>query len=103
MDLSLSRLKNLFGGSTGRRVRLRLSREDIVVYGIFAIILIFTALIFGDGYLFYQTVVVPDSIEIFSPKVSFFSEEQVNEVIRLLDEREDKFKTLLEGVPSEGK
>ena len=77
-----------------------MSREDIVIYGIFAALFLFAALLLWDGYLFYRTTVRKDNQEIFLSPSSPFSENQVDEVIRLLDEREEKFRTLLGGAPS---
>ncbi len=74
----------------------RLERETILVWGVMLVFVGAVLLIIWSGYLFYSTVINFKRPEKVVKKIVVIDPEEIAEVIRLLDERQQKFEEILE-------
>ena len=73
-----------------------ISEQDVIFSVLLGVILIGLALFSADAYLFYATVMRRDAPPVASPQVRVpLSGENIDEVIRLIDERARKFQEIL--------
>lgn len=72
-----------------------LGREVILISGVSLLVMAFVAVVLWDIYLFYGTVAKAGSQGVVAvPKIEV-SPQEIDEVIRSLDERKEKFNSLL--------
>lgn len=97
MAISFSQIRvPTLGGISARLGKIRRRHLIGCAFGILAIMAAF--LILTDGYLFYTTVVslqAPQAVS--APKHSLLSSRDIDEVIRLLDARQQKLEEILSG------
>lgn len=76
--------------------RIRLTHIAVLVYGTIALA-IFAIAIFGwDAYLFIQSLSPPEPAEIQESKKISLTSEDIDEAIRIIDQRQQQFTTLLQ-------
>lgn len=76
---------------------LRFTRENLTVWGIVALACLFAFVLFWDGYLFYRTVVKGREGAPPLEKRTILTSTELDEVVRLLDERRARFNEILGG------
>lgn len=82
----------------GEPEKARLSREQIVIGVFTTLILLLLGLFLFDAYIYYQTHIVKLLPSLSSsPKVSTTSERDLDQIIKILDERKTKFNIVLSG------
>lgn len=81
---------------SGRSLRkLNFSRKDVIFYGVLAVFVLILSLTMWDGFVFYQTLFEErGEVQVVS-SFEKISSEDIDEVVRILDEREKKFKEIL--------
>ncbi len=95
MQLKLFQLTSIMNFLRGG-FKSRVSRDDIVVWGVMALVLLLALVILWDAVLFLATVirereVAESEIIVVSP----LRGEELDEAIRLLDKRQEEFDEIL--------
>ena len=72
-----------------------LSRDNLIVGGALIMIGLFAFLVSWDGYTFYITVFKERKVDIGQRIMKPLRSSEIDEVIKLLDERNEKFDALL--------
>jgi len=85
-----SKLANLKPALTSARLR----RSDIIFWGVMGLGVILAVLLVLDGYVFYQ-VFFGQRMETEIQRITDFPAEELNQLIKLLDERQEKLKEVL--------
>ncbi len=91
MRLSLPRLKELRSGAG----IFTLPRETLIFYGIVLLASLLGLLLAADGYLFYISQLKARMLPTHLPPAPTLSAAEIDEALRLLNEREQKMQTLL--------
>lgn len=91
MQFSLSAVKNIKFPVKG----LRISREDVLVWGILFSCLLLGVFLLWDGFLFYNTVMVGRESVASGRKAPALDAEEIDKVLGVLEEREKKFNEIL--------
>lgn len=77
------------------RPSLQFTREDLLVWGIIISIFSLFLIIGVDTLLFYQTLALEkEEAQVLPQKITPVSEKDLEEVIKLLDERQKRFDSL---------
>lgn len=71
------------------------SSETAILFGIYAVGIIFLLLFFFDVYLFYASVIRETQKAPLPPSPVFVSREDITKVVGILDKREQEFKKIL--------
>lgn len=96
MIFSFAQLKNIKFTKEIRIIRpVRLGRDDIMVLGIIILFLFLGAVLFADGYLFYQTVFKKEGASSVIKNSSVLTTADVEDAVKLFDERQKKFDEIL--------
>lgn len=93
MDSIFSPIKKLILLSRERQF-LRFSRENFLILGIFLLVFLILSLLFWDGYLFYRVTVKKTEMPSINKEWQQ-PEQSLNGVLKLLDERRQKFDEIL--------
>lgn len=96
MNFPFLKFNNWFAFRGAKKHTLRLSHEDILFWGSVFILVLFLALVLVDGYMFYQSVTLQRKVTYaleYKPKTIL--SQDLDEVIKLLDERQKKFEEIL--------
>lgn len=84
----------------GRNEKFSFSEENTIVWVTSLLIIIFLGTIAFDAQLFYQTVINQKTNTPLTTPASISPDKDLEEVIKILDERETKFKNILSGEPA---
>lgn len=91
------KLPQFLGNLIAKTKAFRFTRENLTVWGVAALGCLFALVLFWDGYLFYQIVVKGREAARPLEKRITLTGEEIDGVVRLLDEREQKFNEILGG------
>lgn len=78
-----------------RKGGLQFSREDFVFWGVVSVFSLTLSLVLLDGYIFFQTLFQEREEVMAVGTFEKISPEYIEEVMRILDEREKKFNEIL--------
>lgn len=78
--------------------KLKVIREDIILGGVIILLALFLTIILGDGYILYKSTQLKKGDISETAVTPLISLEDINEATKLLDEREQKFKELVNPV-----
>ena len=73
----------------------RVTNQDVLVWGIFFGGIFLLLLILWDGYIFNETLNREFAPQVMTPKTRQLSKEDLDEVIKIMDEREKEFQQIL--------
>lgn len=71
-----------------------LERDTVILWGIALLLLLFMALLFWDGYIFYAAA-VRERVAPTPIPTAMFSQKEIDDIIVILDDREKKLNELL--------
>ena len=74
---------------------IRIPRQEFLLWGTVAVFVLLLTLIAWDGYLFYSTVFKERARGAGVTSREVINAEEIDEVIKLLDEREERFEEIL--------
>lgn len=80
--------------------RIRFTQIMILVYGVKVLALCIIAVLAWDAYLFIQSIVPIESTSVRESKKISLTSEDIDDAIRIIDQRQQKFTALLEKITS---
>ena len=71
--------------------KIKFTRENGILWSVYALIFLFTLLLLADGFLFYITVLSVKEDPPPVPQLVDFSEKEIDEMLEILDARQENF------------